>query len=254
MNDKSNLLTDKVNVTMHTLSLSEKDISYAKVQRNTAYIGNIIDKILEHNKVMDRETLLYVAGLLRNGILDLLKTGKAVDLLEMGILYIKPDGSMDTLTPDIHDVPEMRLAFTPSEMALEAVKGVTVAADVTGSNEPVINEVFDMNSLTTGTTVTKGYSVRLKGKRLKIAGEENETGIFFAPCDAGGKYEDDVSTWNHIAFSQIIDNTASVLLFNTPADMESGSYRLIVKTAYGSGSRVNKTVRSGLYPAVIEIA
>ena len=101
MNDKSNLLTDKVNVTIHTLSLSEKDISFAKVQRNTAYIGNIIDKILEHNKVMDRETLLYSAGLFRNGILELLKSGKAVDLLEMGVLYIKPDGSIDSSNPSI---------------------------------------------------------------------------------------------------------------------------------------------------------
>ena len=84
MNDKANLLTDKVNVTIHKLSLQEKKISYAKVQRNTAYIGNIIDKVLEHNKMVDRETLLYVAGLFRNGILDLLKSGRAVDLFEMG--------------------------------------------------------------------------------------------------------------------------------------------------------------------------
>ena len=254
MNDKSSRLTDNVNVTMHSVSIAEKNVSYARVQRNTAYIGNIIDKVLEKTKVMDRETLLYAAGLLRNGILELLKTGKAIDLLEMGILYIKPDGSMDSETPDISDVPQMSLAFTPSEIALKAVKGVTVAADITETNEPEINEIFDINSRTCGTTITKGHSVRIKGKRLKVAGEEEETGIFLASCDEEGKYDNDFSKWNHIIPSEIIDNKSTNLLFNIPKELESGNYRLLVKTAYGSGSRVNKTVRSGLFPKVITVA
>lgn len=65
-------------------------------------------------------------GLLRNAILELLKSGKAEDLLEMGTLYIKPSSSMDSLNPSINDVPDMTLSFTPSDIALEAVKGVTV--------------------------------------------------------------------------------------------------------------------------------
>lgn len=254
MNDKSSKLTDKVNVTMHSIPLTSKNISYAKVQRNTAYIGNVIDKILEKTKVMDRETLLYAAGLLRNGILELLKAGKAVDLLEMGILYIKPDGSMDSGNPDISDVPQMSLAFTPSELALESVKNVTVAADITEINEPEISEIFDMSTRTSGTAVTKGHSVRLKGKRLKVAGEEEGTGIFLANCDAEGNYDKDISKWNHINTSELIDNTASNLLFNIPNELESGKYRLFVKTAYGSGTRINKTVRSGLFPKVITVA
>ena len=37
MNDKSNKLSDTVNVTMHTLTFSDKTVSYAKVKRNTAF-------------------------------------------------------------------------------------------------------------------------------------------------------------------------------------------------------------------------
>ena len=43
MNDKTNKLKDNVNVTMHKVTISDKDLSYAKVQRMTAYIGNVID-------------------------------------------------------------------------------------------------------------------------------------------------------------------------------------------------------------------
>ncbi len=39
----------------------------------------------------------------------------------------------------------MSLDFTPSELALESVKDVAVAADITEINEPVINEVYDMS-------------------------------------------------------------------------------------------------------------
>lgn len=253
MNDRSSKLTKTVNVTMHSLALSEKDISYAKVQRNTAYIGNIIDNTLEHNQTLDRETLLFSAGLLRNGILELLKAGKAVDLLEMGTLYIKPVGGMDTANPCISDVPAMGLAFTPSELALEAVKGVKVAADITESNDPAISELYNISTRTSGTALAKGQTVRLKGKRLKIAGEEAETGIFFAACDENGNSAGDLSAWTHIPVSEIIDNTTSILLFNVPETMASGNYRLIVRTAYGSGTRINKTVRNSTFPEIVSV-
>ena len=253
MNDRTNLLTDKVNVTMHAVSFSEKDISYAKVQRNTAYIGNVIDKILEQNKVLDRETLLYAAGLFRNGILELLKTGKAVDLLETGILYIKPAGSMDTTNPSVKDVPGMKLAFTPSELALDAVKDVTVAADVTETAEPLITEVFDMSTRTSGGSITAGRTIRIKGRKLKVAGDESETGVFFAPCDSDGSYSGAADNWVQVNKSELIDNTATTLVLNVPQDTAAGSYRLLVHTAYGSGSRINKTIRKGAYDSVITV-
>lgn len=252
MNDKTNELNKEVNVTMHTLSLSERDISYAKVKRNTAYIGNVIDTILEHNKVLDRETLLYAAGLFRNGFLELLKTGKAVDLLEMGILYIKPNGSIEAANPDIKDIPKMTLSFSPSELALEAVKGVSVAADVTESNVPQISELYDMHLRKSGNALSAGRSVRIKGKRLKVAGLESETGVFLASCDDAGKYSDDESSWIHVPPPELIDNSASALVFNIP-EQASGSYRLLVRTAYGSGSRVNKTVRTGVFSDIVTV-
>ena len=42
MDDKSNKLSDTVNVTMHTLTVLDKNVSFAKVKRNTAFIGNIV--------------------------------------------------------------------------------------------------------------------------------------------------------------------------------------------------------------------
>ena len=86
-------------------------IVYKKVKRNTAYIGNILDKILEKEHNLSREILLYSAGLMRNGIIELLKGGKAVDLLEMGVLYIKPKSRMVKNCLSITDIPDMILSF-----------------------------------------------------------------------------------------------------------------------------------------------
>ena len=254
MDDKVNELSDTVNVTMHTLTFSDKPISYAKVTRNTAFIGNIVSKILEHNKVLDRETLLYSAGLFRNAILELLKSGKAVDLLEMGILYIKPSSSMDSVTPRIQDVPAMTLSFSPSEIALEAVKGVTAGADVSKTNEPVLSSLYNIHTKQEGAELSIGYAARITGERLKIAGDEAETGLYFAPCTNDGLYDFDSSSWTALEMENIVDNTNTKILFNIPQDIASGSYRLILKTAYGSGKRINKTVRTGVYGEKVTLA
>lgn len=254
MNDKKNNLTDTVNVTMHSFTLSDKNVSFAKVKRNTAFIGNIVSKILEHNKVMDRETLLYSAGLFRNAILELLQSGKAVDLLEMGTLYIKPNGSIDAEMPEVSDVPGMTLSFTPSTLALDAVKDVTAGADVSTSNEPLISSLYNIHTKKSGLELSIGYSARITGKHLKIAGDEEKTGLYLASCTEDGTYDTDSSSWISLGMENIVDNTNSKILFNIPSSVTKGIYRLIIKTAYGSGTRINKTVRTGVYSKTISIA
>lgn len=113
MNDRRNSLTDKVNVTIH--SVPKTNTTYAKVKRNTAYIGNILDKVLKTEKNLTRATLLYASEVLRDGVIELLKEGKSVDLFELGTLYIKPASSMETATPNVSDVPSMTAAFAPCD-------------------------------------------------------------------------------------------------------------------------------------------
>ena len=171
MNDKNNNLTDTVNVMFHASSLTDKTVSYAKVQRNTALSGNIATEILKNNKVFDRETLLYVAGLYRNAVLSLLESGKAVEVLELGTLYLKPKKGMNLQNPTLDDVPEMSLSFTPSELALDSVKNVTVGAEVTSRSEPLIERLYNVSERVEGNLLSVGGTVRIKGQKLKVAGD-----------------------------------------------------------------------------------
>ncbi|MBQ3825545.1 MAG: DUF4469 domain-containing protein [Spirochaetaceae bacterium] len=252
MIDKKNELTNSVNVTMHESSLTAKKFVYARVQRETAYIGNILDDVLTFNKNLDRPTLLFAVELIKTSIKNLLKAGKAVDILELGVMYLKPSGIVEG--GDVNNVPKMTLGFTPSEEALEMVKDVAVAADVTKSNSPVISSLFDMHSETVTDSLSAGYTVRIRGDKLKIAGSEAGDGLFFAPCDESGKKSDDETEWTHIRPAKFIDNTAKTLVFNVPQDMKAGKYRLIVRTAYGSGSRINKSRREGEYENIVVVA
>lgn len=257
MNDRRNSLTDKVNVTIHSVPKTNttKDFSYAKVKRNTAYIGNILDKVLKTEKNLTRATLLYASEVLRDGVIELLKEGKSVDLFELGTLYIKPASSMETATPDVSDVPSMTAAFTPSELTLESVKNVAVGEDVTKSTEPEISLILDMKTETEGSKISAGGTVKIIGKRLKIAGDESSNaGIFFAPCDENGSYKEDVSDWICVLQNALgMGNTASTLVFNAPSSLVAGTYRLIVRTAFASGGRICKTVRQGLFSEIVTV-
>lgn len=243
---------------MHSVpkTKTSKDYSYAKVQRNTVYIGNIIDKALQTEKNITKAALLYASEALRDGIVELLKEGKAVDILELGILYIKPSSSMETLTPDLSDIPEMTVAFTPSELALSAVKDVAVAADVTKSTDPEITSVLNMKTKTSGSVLSIGGTVKISGKRLKVAGSEGQkTGVFLAPCTEDGSYKADMSDWLCIDADELsLGNTSAAVLFNVPEGIESGSYRLIVRTAYSSCGKTLKTVREGIFEQVVTVA
>lgn len=253
MDKRINSLTDSVNVTIHASKLAKGSGSYAKVQRNTAYIGNIVERVSKNAVIPGgTETLLYVAGLLRDGILSLLREGKAVDLLEMGILYLKPQKGMESTNPEISDVPSMTLGFTPSIKAIEAVKNITVGADITKSNLPMPKTLLDLHTKTLGVDITSGYTVRVGGTGLKVAGENS--GIFLAPCDDEGIYKTDESDWVSVCNAEdLIDNTNTQLEFNVPVDTTAGTYRLIVKTASSTGNRVNKTLRTGIMEDVVTV-
>lgn len=257
MDDKRNSFVDSVNVTMHPVTLRDAGGSYAKVMRKTACMGNIADKVLEQEKNLSRETILYAAGLLRNGIIELLKGGAAVEMLELGVLYIKPSKGMETENPTIGDVPPLTLAFSPSSLALAAVQNVTVGADVTSSKEPVVQKMTDLRTNTAGETLSVGGSVLLKGERLRITEssvEGNDTGVCFAPCKDDGTYNADMSDWVRVTPELLTENTPTRLLFTLPADVKAGTYRIIVRTSNGRGTYSAKTVRSGMLQEIVTVA
>lgn len=78
--------------------------------------------------------------------------------------------------------------------------------------------------------------------------------FLFAPCDETGAYSSDYSKWIRIGAERIVNNTISLLMFELPNSVVAGSYRIIVQTAYGSGTRVNKSVKCGVYDKIVNVS
>lgn len=247
-------LSSSVNVTVHKNHLDTKNItSYAKVCRKTADVENVIAKIAKKNGSLDEATLMHSAILFKNGIIEQLKAGYAVNLFNLGVLYLRVSGSIEGDNPSAAEIPSVSAAFCASDEFLSEIGTVQVGEAIKEKSESVISGFEERFGYLTDGTCYKGKLVRLTGQRLKVAGEdEDKTGIFFAGQDENGSHSADESTW--LKVTNIGTNTPSVLEFYPPEGVSEGkSYSLILRTASGNGSRVNKTVREAVWNGSVSV-
>lgn len=256
MDFKTNEVSSSVNVTVHKNHL-KKDAaaSYAKVKRNKAGLGAVVQEALKNSSTLKLDGMMAAALLLKQAILALLQLGHAVDVLNLGTFYLTASGNIESDNPDVTAIPDISLGFTPSEEALRAVSGVVVDTATREETEPVIEQVEDRFTYKTGDTLTAGKTAMIHGRNLRIAGNENEVGVFFA-LETDGNYDTSGNGWIQVKESELGTNLPKTLDFNLPAGLQSGKkYRLIIKTASSArGKRINKTVRTIVYDKVITVA
>ena len=77
-----------LSVTLHQNHLKKDGSYFARVSRNTATFNNVISEIAEENKGLDPHLLQYSAILIQKKILKMLEQGKAVNILDLGTMYI----------------------------------------------------------------------------------------------------------------------------------------------------------------------
>lgn len=233
-----------VNVTLHKNHLMDDDSSFAKVKRNTANAANLIAVIKEmSSSKIDEGYLMYCAGLFKKAALMKLKQGEAVNIFDLGTIYRTACGSIKGSDPSASDVPEFSVGFTPSDLAKEAVKDITVNVAVKEETHPVINTVTDFATGQETHALTPGSAVSIKGERLRIAGESDTIGFYFAPETENGSYD----MTNAVKVPVLVKNFPTELSFMLPAGLQEGkSYYLVIKTASGKGAKVNKTIRTGV--------
>lgn len=242
-------LGGKVNVTIHkNYMLKDKDLNYAKVQRTTAGMNNVIAEILKKTKVYDAATLTAVSMLFKETVLELLSQGIAVNLLEIVTAYPNALGSISSTNPDLSDIPGLTLGFKPSQDSLDAIRKANVSMAKQEDTSPAVTEIEDLFTHKKDGSITKGKPVRITGRRLKIAGEPDKTGLFLAPLGTDGKIDETESDWIRIADESFFRNTSVYLELTLPENLESGkSYNFVIKTASGRGKTVNKTIRKLVY-------
>lgn len=241
----------KVNVKIHKNFLKDGDFSYAKVSRNTANAENLIAVITENSSTkIDEGYLYYCAKLFKEAILKKLKEGSAVNIFDIGTLYINACGNIEGRNPDSTKIPKFSVGFTPSEEAKRAVQDVKISETLLSDSSPTINTFTDLFTAKTGTQITRGKSMQINGAKLKVAGEGS--GIFFVPATENGAANEDEKTW--IKVPLLSRNLPSELQFFLPDELEMGkSYFVAIKTFASHGSKTIKTLRQSISSVAVEI-
>jgi hypothetical protein len=114
------------------------------------------------------------------------------------------------------------------------IKHIAVDVDGTGKNPAFIKQFIDRDAHSINTLYTPGNLFTIMGKKIKIAGNSEECGVYFVPVDDPSKA---------VKVERLAENRSSVIVGVIP---ETGSQRarIEVRTQYiGSGSAFLKTPR-----------
>lgn len=227
-----------LSVTLHENNFTKDGSYYATVTRNTATFKNILSEIAEDNKGMDPYMLQFAAILIQKKILKMLEQGKAVNVLDLGTMYIAMKCNAKGKS-DVSENGNFYIKFTPTELANNALASLTVDKIVFADGSPEITTITDLSTGIMDEELTAGKPCRIKGGKLKIGGDES--GIWFAQVDSNGKTSDE-SSWIKVEESALFRNKPTELNFFIPEALPEDNYKIILRTAYLGKEKSRKTL------------
>lgn len=211
---------------------------YAKFDRTTINVDHLIARIQKKEAGTNAIMAKHIASLFKAEILEALGRGEAVNLFDLGTLYITASGKVKGETPETATIPGFQVKFTSSKITNDAVSSLGIKKIVMADSSPIIGAMTDLYTNETGTTFTAGKAMRIEGSRLKITGDDG--GIFFAPATEKGEPAADEAQW--LKIPNQIRNTAKLIEFFLPPELAPGTpYRIVLKTNSTSGKTTRKT-------------
>ena len=211
---------------------------YAKFDRTTVNIDHLIARIQKKEVGTNAIMAKHMASLFKAEILEALSRGEAVNLLDLGTLYITTSGTVRGDTPETASIPGFQVKFTASKVTNEAVSSLGIKKIVMSDTSPIIGTMTDLYTGEETATFTREKSIRIEGTRLKIAGDDG--GVFFAP--ATEKEGPDVDETKWIKVDKLIRNVSKMLEFFLPPTLEADTpYCIVLKTNSTTGNTTKKT-------------
>ncbi|MCR5290881.1 MAG: DUF4469 domain-containing protein [Treponema sp.] len=211
---------------------------YGRFVRDVLSMENIVSRVQQKNPGTDEIIINTGLSYVKREILNALKEGKAVNLLDLGELYIGATGS--TASDADSDISDLHLEakFTTSQLLKDAVANVTIGNVMISNTAPGITKIIDWFTGKEGFTLTAGKNVVLKGKRLKLGAIDS--GLYLAPVDENDQVIDDESLW--IDCTELVrENSPKTIDFYLPATASVGNtYRIVIKSTYLNGARNRK--------------
>ena len=235
----------RVSATFHKNCMVDGDKKYATVKRNTATLENVIAVVKKNNPLVSETIIRMMATEFKIAILQKLREGEAVNVLDLGILYLNSHGGIDAQDPTVDDVPDLGLGFAPSKEAKSSVADVLVDSVATENTAPAIRQITDLFTERVGCEATEGMPVQISGERLRVAGDGIRTGVFFAPVMADGTVGSDEAAW--VRATHVFQNMPKTISLILPPQLKAGSsWFVVIRTSSSHGKREVKSVREAV--------
>ena len=211
---------------------------YGRFERDEMKMENLVSRIQKKNPGTDELLIQNAISFIKREILAALKEGKAVNLLDLGKLYISATGS--TSSDSATDVSDLSLGvkFAASRLLKESIANVSIGSVVFSNTAPAITHIFNWFTGEESTTLTIGKNVILEGKRLKLGSEES--GLYLAPVDANGDVSDDESDWLNCTELVRVNNPKKIDFYLPASLTDNTSYRIVIKSNYVNGTTKRK--------------
>ena len=238
-------------VTLSACALRENTY-VAHVPRNTVSMDALLNEVVEHNQGIDKYQIGHAAELLKREILNQIKQGKAVNMLDLGTLYIAPTSGVSSLNPSSEDIKNFEARFSSGEELKSVLSTITASVAEIKDSSPVIKTVTNPLDGSTDGNLTATYSVRLSGKKLKVGG--TGSGVWFVPVTDDGTADADESKWLGVEEKFITVNQPKTLEFYIPRTVENDTkYKIVIRTALDASGKEKKTLCQGETPNVVTV-
>lgn len=207
---------------------------YGRFNRKTVNTRTLIARIQARKAGTNELNVQEIAGFLKEEILTALRNGEAVNVMDLGTMFIATKGKYNGSSFVTSDGSKpLQVKFTPSRLTQETIGNIRVTEISTADEGMKIHSVTDRFTGAEDSVISLGRELLLKGIRLKLS-DSDGCGAFFCPVDADDNPVSDKSQW--IKASVITENTSGKLGVYVPEELEEGrNYRMLVRTDYSSG-------------------
>lgn len=187
--------------------------------------NQIIDAMHEQQTGLRRETIIHVVELYNRVLSDSLMSGYTVNT---GLFNASPrfrglieNGVWNEKKNSIY------IDFQQDKLLYDAAKQVGVKILGLKQESAYILGSEDTSTRATDGTATAGRNLRLKGRKMKVVGDDPAVGLFIV---------DSSNNETKLTNDLLVQNKPSELIILLPADLADGDYELHIVTQFSSGN------------------
>lgn len=238
---------NSVQIELYDLPLTDdKDQYYGRINR-TKSVGEegLIKLAVQGRTDVNPATIRLCLSLVKEAAIGQILNGASVQFglahfnLSVNGVFVGNNPHWD---PKLH---HLKMNIAANHELHQAIK--TTHPEVKGKAQDAmyITDVFDVKSETINKEITPGGLINITGKRIRIAGDKSNVGLYFV--NTSNQEETKVEK------SDMAHNKPSLITLLVPTDLPAGDYQLKVITQFSSASLLLKSTRTYLFNYILTV-